>query len=83
MIPFGDPSWYQHWRSPYYNDSHKRFRAVMREFVEKEIIPFCFDWDENKVYPKGVVKKLGDLNLLAAAVSPKIPVRLPYRVNLE
>jgi hypothetical protein len=38
LIPFGDPSWYRSWNSPYYNASHHAFRAKVREFTEKEIM---------------------------------------------
>ena len=39
LVPYADPSWYQGWNSPYYNDSHRRFRAAMREIVEKDWKP--------------------------------------------
>lgn len=31
----------QGWTSPFYNESHKRFRAAMREFVDKEVRGLC------------------------------------------
>ena len=40
-IPFGDPYWYQDWYSPYYNETHRKLRAAVRVFVEKEIMPNC------------------------------------------
>ena len=54
-VPFGDPYWYQDWNSPYYNDSHVKWRDALREFVEKEIMPFCHEWDEKKAVPKGTI----------------------------
>lgn len=51
MIPHGDPSWYQEWHSPYYNDAHRRWRAAIRAFVDKEIMPFVHEWDEKKAMP--------------------------------
>jgi len=42
--PFGDPNWYQRWHSPYYNESHARLRAEVREWVTSEIEPNCFEW---------------------------------------
>lgn len=42
--PFGDPSWYQRWHTPYYNESHRRLRAEVREWVSTEIEPNCFEW---------------------------------------
>jgi hypothetical protein len=46
LLPFGDPMWYADFQSPYYSESHRKVRAVMREFVDKEITPYCFEWDE-------------------------------------
>jgi hypothetical protein len=42
--PFGDPSWYQRWHTPYYNESHRRLRAEVREWVSSEIEPNCYEW---------------------------------------
>ena len=36
--PFGDPAWYQAYNTPYYNDSHKQFRKLMREYVDEHIM---------------------------------------------
>ena len=44
--PFGDPSWYQAYNTPYYNDSHKQFRKLMREYVDEHIMSNVHDWDE-------------------------------------
>lgn len=46
FIPYGEMAYTQGLYSPYYNDSHKRFRAAMKQFVEKEITPFAAEWDE-------------------------------------
>ena len=40
MIPYGDPYWYQGFKSPYYKETHKKFRAQVRAFVDKEIMPY-------------------------------------------
>ena len=63
-VPFGDPSWYQGWESPFYNDSHKRFAMGMREFVEREIMPFCHEWDEAKEIPKELFTKCAEAGFL-------------------
>ena len=36
-LPFGDPTWYRGWRSPYFNDSHRAYRERVRGFVENEV----------------------------------------------
>jgi alkylation response protein AidB-like acyl-CoA dehydrogenase len=57
LIAYGDPNWYQGWNSTYYNDSHRRFRVAVREFVEKEIMPYAHQWDESKALPKELYRK--------------------------
>jgi alkylation response protein AidB-like acyl-CoA dehydrogenase/predicted heme/steroid binding protein len=68
LIPYGDPSWYQGYRTPYYNESHHKLRAVCREFVEKEIMPNVMQWDETKKPDLSLQKKAADVGLLAACV---------------
>ena len=38
----------QEWNTPYFTEKHRKFRAAMREFVDREIMPNCFEWDEAK-----------------------------------
>lgn len=51
QIPWGDPYWYQGGVSPYYNESHEAFRLKVRSFVDKELVPYVHDWDEEGTYP--------------------------------
>lgn len=63
-VPFGDPSWLQGWESPYYNDSHRKFAAALRLFVEKEMMPYCHEWDEAKEIPKSLYQKCYEAGFL-------------------
>ena len=72
-IPYGDPNWYQDWNSPYYNDSHRKFRKYVREFTEKEIIPFTHEWDEAKQFPKELYGKLAKAGLLGLCAGSPWP----------
>ena len=57
MQPFiYEPTWYYH-PSPYYNQTHHKFRKKIRKFVDKEIIPFVDKWDEIGKYPLILRKK--------------------------
>lgn len=68
--------------SPYYNESHIRVRDAVREWVDKEIIPFCHEWSENKEIPKSVLKRAAQVGILAAVsgagTDPKMAHLLPY-----
>jgi alkylation response protein AidB-like acyl-CoA dehydrogenase len=57
LVPFGDPSWYQGFSSPYYNDTHRRYRAALRAMVEKEIVPNVANWDKANKIPDDVMSK--------------------------
>lgn len=39
-IPYGDPYWYQGFKSPYYKETHHKFRKLCRDFCEKELMPY-------------------------------------------
>jgi len=62
--PFGDlftfcePSWYQGFPSPYYKESHVKFRDTVRHFVETELKPFVDEWlDKKQLYPAELHRK--------------------------
>ncbi|KAJ3307011.1 hypothetical protein HDV03_003338 [Kappamyces sp. JEL0829] len=86
-IPFGDPYWYSDWHCPFYNESHRRVRAVVRQWVEKNAMPFCHEWDEKKELPKEVfisAAKAGILQAICGHVDTKyFEVELPGNVAPE
>ncbi len=73
LVPYGDPAWYHGWNSPYYNDSHIRFRAAIRKFVDTELMPNVHNWDEAKQLPKGIHKKCAEAGWLAGVIGPPWP----------
>ncbi|KAI9179087.1 hypothetical protein H9P43_005749 [Blastocladiella emersonii ATCC 22665] len=77
QIPYTDPAWYQDFRSPYYKDSHRRVRAFMRAFVEKEMMPFCHEWDEKKQVDPELYIKAGKAGILQAVGGPLCPEFFP------
>jgi alkylation response protein AidB-like acyl-CoA dehydrogenase len=65
MIPYADPSWYQSYHTPYFNQTHADLRAEVREWMEEEIIPNITEWDEAKQVPDSVYKAMGEKGYLA------------------
>ena len=51
---------YQGYYSPFYNDSHRTFRASTRAFVETHVKPFVDQWVEEGEYPKSLHKLAHD-----------------------
>jgi hypothetical protein len=72
-------AWYRSWNSPYYNESHHTFRAKIRAFTEKEIMPFCHEWDEAKTLPKELFEKAAAAGWLPVCVGAWPTVRAHAR----
>lgn len=50
--PWSEPAWYHGIPSPYYNDSHKKLRNAVREYVNTEILPDSLEWEEKGEVPE-------------------------------
>ncbi|KAL1884166.1 hypothetical protein VTK73DRAFT_6835 [Phialemonium thermophilum] len=71
LIPFADPSWYQSYHSPYFNETHAALRAEIREWIETEIEPHVTEWDEKKQVPPEVYKEMGRRGYLAGLLGTR------------
>eukprot|EP00729_Bicosta_minor_P001085 gene1085-1416_t len=69
-VPYGEAAGFWRMHSPYYNDSHHRFRAAIRTFIDAEIRPTAVDDDlKGKAPSLELNMKLGDAGILAAVVA--------------
>ncbi|CZT16888.1 probable acyl-CoA dehydrogenase [Ramularia collo-cygni] len=50
--PWAEPAWCHGIPSPYYNDSHKKLRNTVREYVNTNILPDSLEWEEKGEAPK-------------------------------
>jgi alkylation response protein AidB-like acyl-CoA dehydrogenase len=64
QIVYGDPSWYQGWSSPYYRESHVRWRERCRLFVEEHILPNVSDWESQREIPRSLAQECARMGLL-------------------
>lgn len=71
--PFGDPSWYQAYNSPYYNNTHKELRKMFREYVDDQLMGNMHEWDEAGAIPKEVYIEAGKRGALALCVGRPWP----------
>lgn len=47
---------------PYYlTEDHQLFRKTLRDFLDKEVVPFVDQWEEDQRLPKELFKKFGDM----------------------
>ncbi|KAL2117401.1 hypothetical protein VTJ04DRAFT_7061 [Mycothermus thermophilus] len=71
LIPFSDPSWYQGYHSPFYNETHAALRAEVRHWIETEIEPYVTEWDEKKQVPPEIYKEMGRRGYLAGLLGTR------------
>lgn len=48
----------------YFNEDHKLFRRSLRDFLDKEVMPYIDQWEEEQQIPKSIWKKMGDMGYL-------------------
>lgn len=52
--------------TPYYKETHVKFREKVRDFVEKEIKPYVSQWEEEEKYPQELHRKCYEAGLYGA-----------------
>ncbi|KAI2478717.1 Acyl-CoA dehydrogenase [Pyrenophora tritici-repentis] len=73
LIPYADPSWYQTYHSPYYNETHVALRDEVRQWVEEKLMPNVTDWDEAKKVPDEIFLEMGERGYLAGMLGIQYP----------
>ena len=50
--------------SPPFTTEHEELRATVRRFVEKEIAPHVAGWEEERLFPRELFDRCGELGFL-------------------
>ena len=51
-----------------YSENQKAISETIQIFVEREIIPFMYEWDEKQYFPKDLFRKFGELGMMGVLV---------------
>jgi citronellyl-CoA dehydrogenase len=49
-----------------YTETHELFRKTVRQFANKELLPYADEWEKAEIFPNEVFKKAGDLGIFGA-----------------
>lgn len=52
----------------YFTEEHQLFRQGLKDFLQKEVVPFIDEWEEQQQIPKTLWKKFGDMGYLGLNV---------------
>lgn len=48
----------------YFTEEHELFRSGLKDFLQKEVVPFIDQWEEEQRIPKEIWKKFGDMGYM-------------------
>lgn len=51
-----------------FSDEHEQFRAMVRRFIAKEILPHYADWERDGVVPREIWRRAGEVGILCPTV---------------
>ncbi|HDJ23961.1 MAG TPA: acyl-CoA dehydrogenase [Candidatus Aminicenantes bacterium] len=54
-----------------FSEEQKLLKESIRNFAEKEILPFVREWDEQGAWPQDLTAKLGEMGLLGIIIPPE------------
>lgn len=52
-----------------YTEAHHEFRQRLRTFLEKEVIPYAEQWEQDHIVPKEIWNKIGQQGFLSTSVA--------------
>ncbi|KAG9664440.1 acyl-CoA dehydrogenase, partial [Aureobasidium melanogenum] len=71
-VPYAEPTWLSpQFNSPYYTDSHRKFRKGLRKFVDAELKPEAQEKEADGTYiSQEMIDKMAKNNILAMRLGP-------------
>jgi len=71
-VPYAEPLWLTpQFKSPYYNDSHRRLQKAMRVFVDEHVTPEAKEREKDGKYiSQELIDKMAETNILATRLGP-------------
>ncbi|KAF9873398.1 hypothetical protein CkaCkLH20_09211 [Colletotrichum karsti] len=73
-VPFADPPWLRGLPSPIFNDSHRRFQAACRKFLDENLHKHALDWETAEEVPADLFEKFAKANFILPALPAPLPV---------
>ena len=62
-----------------FREEHQQFRKTVRQFAEKELMPFIDEWEKAEIFPNEVFKRAGELGMVATRLAVARDCTLPAR----
>ncbi|QDZ20687.1 acyl-CoA dehydrogenase [Chloropicon primus] len=76
VIGWGEPNHLSRYHSPYYTESHVKWRMHLRKWCEEKLQPNIGKWEKEKIIPHSVFKNAFEVGFLPAIVGAPWPEHL-------
>jgi hypothetical protein len=72
LVPYGEPTWLTpQFKSPYYNESHRRLQKAMRIFTDTELYPIAQECEKTGKYiPQSLIDSMSRQGILHMRLGP-------------
>jgi alkylation response protein AidB-like acyl-CoA dehydrogenase len=72
VVPYGEPTWLTPiFKSPYYNESHRRLQKALRVFVDQEVTPVAQECENSgNLIPQELIDKMSKKGILHMRLGP-------------
>ncbi|KAH8881297.1 acyl-CoA dehydrogenase NM domain-like protein [Thozetella sp. PMI_491] len=82
-VPFSDPPWLMGQPSPIFTESHRRWQAAIRPFIQKHLIDHAVEWEVAETLPDSVFTEFAKANMLIPALPAPLPVEWLKRLGIH
>lgn len=82
-IPFSEPPWLLGLPSPIFKETHRRWQASVRAFVEKNLLKDAMEWEKAEAVPPHVFETFAGANMLIPCLPAPLPVAWLKRLGIH
>lgn len=82
-IPFSEPPWLLGLPSPIFKETHRKWQADVRAFIEKNLMKDAMEWEKAEVVPASLFETFAKANMLIPCLPAPLPVAWLKRLGIH
>ncbi|KKY29343.1 putative acyldehydrogenase [Diaporthe ampelina] len=82
-VPFSEPPWLLGLPSPIFKETHRKWQADVRAFVEKNLVKDAIEWEKAETVPPHVFETFAKANMLIPCLPAPLPVDWLKRLGIH
>lgn len=82
-VPFSEPPWLSGLPSPVFKETHRKWQANIRSFIETNLLQHAIEWEKAETVPPHVFETFAKANMLIPALPAPLPVDWLKRLGIH